>query len=128
MIETTSDTQILFDRTFPPIDRHTLALYCGVSGDSNPIHVDSDFAKSAGFPDVFAHGMLGMAYLGTALEDAGLGGRLKNFRVRFKSVTQLGAELRCMGSVSSADGTEINLSVVDQHGEEKLAGSATLNS
>ena len=49
------------NKTFPPISRHTLALYCGASGDHNPIHVDLDFAKKAGFDDVFAHGMLVMA-------------------------------------------------------------------
>jgi acyl dehydratase len=31
-------------------DRTTLALYCGASGDHNPIHVDIDFARSAGMP------------------------------------------------------------------------------
>ena len=30
----------IVDKTFPPITRHTLALYCGASGDHNPIHVD----------------------------------------------------------------------------------------
>ena len=50
-----------------PISRYTLALYAGASGDHNPIHIDSDFAKSAGMPDVFAHGMLSMAYLGRML-------------------------------------------------------------
>ena len=35
------------NKTFPPISRHTLALYCGASGDHNPIHVDLDFAKKA---------------------------------------------------------------------------------
>ena len=54
-------------KTFPPITRHMLALYCGASGDHNPIHVDIDFAKAAGFPDVFSHGMLVMAYLGPRL-------------------------------------------------------------
>ena len=57
-------------KKFPPITRHRLALYCGASGDHNPIHVDLDFAKKAGFPDVFSHGMLVMAYLGQALTDA----------------------------------------------------------
>ena len=57
-------------KTFPPISRHKLALYCGASGDHNPIHVDLDFAKAAGYPDVFAHGMLVMACLGQALTDA----------------------------------------------------------
>ena len=37
-------------KKFPPITRHRLALYCGASGDHNPIHVDLDFAKQAGFP------------------------------------------------------------------------------
>ena len=46
-----------------PISRLTLALYCGASGDHNPIHVDIDFARAAGMDDVFAHGMLPMAYL-----------------------------------------------------------------
>ena len=48
----------------PPITRHQLALYCGGSGDHNPIHVDLDFAKKFGFKDVFAHGMLSMGFLG----------------------------------------------------------------
>ncbi len=41
-----------------PVDRTTLALFAGASGDHNPIHIDIDFARRAGMPDVFAHGML----------------------------------------------------------------------
>ena len=70
-------------RRFPPITRHTLALYCGASGDHNPMHVDIDFAKAAGFPDVFAHGMLVMACLGQALTDAVAPGRIRSFSTRF---------------------------------------------
>ena len=33
------------------ISRLTLALYCGASGDHNPLHVDSDFARAAGLGD-----------------------------------------------------------------------------
>ena len=50
-----------------PISRTTLALFAGASGDHNPIHIDTDFARKAGMPDVFAHGMLGMAWLGRLL-------------------------------------------------------------
>ena len=48
-------------RAFRAITRTTLALYAGASGDHNPMHIDIDFAKKAGFPDVFAQGMLVMA-------------------------------------------------------------------
>ena len=47
-----------------PVDRTTLALFGGASGDHNPIHIDLDFARKAGMKDVFAHGMLSMAFLG----------------------------------------------------------------
>src|SRR6218665_1122215 len=48
----------------PAISRTTLALYAGASGDHNPIHIDIDFARSAGLDDVFGHGMLSAAYVG----------------------------------------------------------------
>ena len=88
------------NKTFPPISRHTLALYCGASGDHNPIHVDLDFAKKAGFDDVFAHGMLVMAYLGQTLTDAVAPGAIRSFSTRFAAITQLGTQLTCEGDVA----------------------------
>ena len=119
-------------KSFPPITRHTLALYCGASGDHNPIHVDSDFAKKAGFPDVFSHGMLVMAYLGQALTDAVAPDRIRSFSTRFASITQLGARLTCEGSVSELfeDKGErrarLALTTKDESGEIKLAGEAII--
>lgn len=117
-------------KVFPPITRHTLALYCGASGDHNPIHVDIDFAKAAGFPDVFAHGMLAMAYLGQALTDAVPPSKLRSFATRFVSITQLGAKLTCEGTVTelfAEDGEQrarLALTTRDDRGEVKLEGSA----
>ncbi len=122
----------LIHKVFPPITRHTLALYCGASGDHNPIHVDIDFAKAAGFPDVFAHGMLVMAYLGQALTDAVPPSRLRNFSTRFVAITQLGAKLTCEGTVTElfAEAGErrarLALTTRDERGEVKLDGSAVI--
>ncbi len=119
-------------KTFPPISRHTLALYCGASGDHNPIHVDIDFAKAAGFPDVFAHGMLVMACLGQALTDAVPPARLRAFATRFVAITQLGAALSCEGTVTELfeeNGerrARLALTTKDQRGEVKLDGSAVI--
>src|SRR3954452_2644600 len=122
----------LVPNTFSPITRHTLALYCGASGDHNPMHVDIDFAKAAGFPDVFSHGMLVMAYLGQALTDAIEPGRIRSFSKRFAAITQLGAELTCEGQVSELvehngeKQAKLALTTRDQHGEVKLAGEAII--
>ncbi len=117
-------------KTFAPITRHKLALYCGASGDHNPIHVDLDFAKKAGFPDVFAHGMLVMACLGQALTDAVRPADIRAFSTRFAAITQLGARLTCEGHVSELidyNGEpcmKIALTTKDEAGEVKLLGEA----
>jgi acyl dehydratase len=127
----TIDARIVH-KEFPPITRHRLALYCGASGDHNPIHVDLDFAKKAGFPDVFSHGMLVMAYLGQALTDAVPPPRLRAFSTRFVAITQLGARLTCEGTVAELfeHGGEkrarLALTTRDETGEIKLAGEAVI--
>ena len=117
-------------KVFPPITRHTLALYCGASGDHNPIHVDLDFARAAGFPDVFAHGMLVMAYLGQALTDSVHPAAIRSFSTRFAAITQLGAHLTCEGHVAELlehageKRARLALTTKDENGEVKLVGEA----
>ncbi|MGC1349089.1 MAG: MaoC family dehydratase [Xanthobacteraceae bacterium] len=122
----------LVNKSFPPISRHTLALYCGASGDHNPIHVDLDFARKAGFDDVFAHGMLAMTYLGQALTEAVTPSAIRSFSTRFVAITQLAARLTCEGSVVElfeAEGEKrarLSLTAKDEKGEVKLAGEAVI--
>jgi acyl dehydratase len=106
-----------------------LALYCGGSGDRNPIHVDSDFAKASGYEDVFVHGMLVMAYLGRALTDVLRPNALKAYGVRFVARTQIHATITCEGSVedANADGILLKLVAKDEFGDIKLVGSATIS-
>ena len=86
-----------------PISRTTLALFAGASGDHNPIHIDIDVAKSAGFDDVFAHGMLSMAYLGRLLTDIVPQQQLRSFGVRFTAVTPVHGQPTCHATVASID-------------------------
>lgn len=116
----------------PALTRHTLALYAGASGDDNPIHVDIDFARAAGFPDVFGHGMYTMAQLGRALTAAVPADRLRAFSVRFVAIAQVGARLASEGVVTElfeAAGerrARLALVVRDQHGEAKVTGEAVI--
>jgi acyl dehydratase len=85
--------------TTPPVSRHTLALYCGASGDHNPIHVDLDFAKSSGLDDVIAHGMLSAAYLAQMLTNWVPQSALRSFNNRFTAMTQIGDTVSCSGKI-----------------------------
>jgi acyl dehydratase len=114
----------------PPVERATLVLFADASGDSNPIHIDGEAARRAGIPDVIAHGMLVMAWLGRVITCWAPHGRLRRFDARFQGMTQLGDVIRCAGRVVEkvADGGErlvrIELSCVDQTGQTKIAGDA----
>jgi acyl dehydratase len=115
-----------------PIVRRTLALYCGASGDHNPIHVDIDFARSHGHEDVFAHGMLSMAYLGRLLTRWAPVSALRGFRVRFTAVTRVHDVVTCSARVVEKIETEsekqvrVELRATTTDGTETLIGEAVL--
>ena len=82
-----------------PVSRHTLALYCGASGDHNPIHVDLDYAKSAGLDDVIAHGMLSAGYLARMLTDWVPQSAIRSINNRFTAMTHIGDSVTCTGKI-----------------------------
>jgi acyl dehydratase len=112
----------------PEIDREVLRRYADASGDHAPIHLDTDIARANGFPDVIAHGLLVMGYLGRAVGEWFPERTMQDFSCRFMAVTLLGDRLRCSGRVAAVDeaagSAELELQVADQRGEIKLKGSA----
>jgi acyl dehydratase len=119
--------------TKPAITKDTLKAYGPAAGDPNPIHVDDEFAKNAGYPGVFAHGMLSMGYLGEFLHRAAGGGAgVRKFRARFAKLTWPGDVVTCKGVVTAVR-DEGGVRLVDcdvwtetQTGERKVTGTATL--
>lgn len=114
----------------PTVDRTALALFAGASGDHNPIHIDTDVARRAGMPDVFAQGMLGMAWLGRLLTGWAPQSRLRRFDVRFQGITHLGNTMHCSGRVVEKLNHEgercvrIELQSANQFGQAKIVGEA----
>ena len=113
-----------------PVNRTTLALFAGASGDHNPIHIDTDFARKAGMPDVFAQGMLGMAWLGRLLTQWAPQSQLRRFDVRFQGITHLGHAVRCTGRVveklehNGERCVRVEVQSANQYGQVRIAGEA----
>ncbi|BBZ34552.1 MaoC/PaaZ C-terminal domain-containing protein [Mycolicibacterium confluentis] len=134
---TTATTEIQVGTELPPlvvepISRTTLALFAGASGDHNPIHVDIDAAKAAGFDDVFAHGMLSMAYLGRLVTSWVPQSQLRALSTRFTSITPVLAQPTCTGTVVGVDDVdgekratvEVKITLAD--GTVTLSGEAVV--
>jgi acyl dehydratase len=113
----------------PPLTRTTLALYAGGSGDHIPLHIDSDFARSAGYPDVIMHGMLGAAYIGRVLTLWVPQECLRALAVRFTAITYPGEALTASATVAAVapDGrVDLEVALRNAEGETKISGRATI--
>ncbi|NCF64275.1 MAG: dehydratase, partial [Gammaproteobacteria bacterium] len=114
----------------PPITRTTLALFAGASNDHNPVHLDIDVAKAAGMDDVFAQGMLSMAYLGQVLTNWVPQHQIRSYGVRFGAITHLNDEISCTGTVvekfswNGENCVRLGLQAASQDGDVKLQGEA----
>ncbi|MBL8531652.1 MAG: hypothetical protein JNK94_07955 [Hyphomonadaceae bacterium] len=117
------------ERTYGPITRTVLALFAGASGDHNPIHINIDFAKRAGMDDVFAHGMLSMAYLARYVQNFADASALRSWNVRFVAITPVNTSLICSATVASRDAGAVKLALRARtpDGVETLAGEAIIS-
>jgi acyl dehydratase len=113
------------------LTRTDLVRYAGASGDFNPIHHDEEFARLAGNPTVFGHGMLTAGFVGRCVTDFVGIENLRRYRVRFATRVWPGDTITCTGKVTrryeDQGETRIDGEVVatNQKGEVAVSGSFT---
>jgi acyl dehydratase len=81
-------------------ERSLLARFADVSGDRNPLHLDQEAARAGGFPDVIAHGMLGMAWAARFVEGHLGVGVVRRFVARFSAPVPVGETIDCVAEVT----------------------------
>jgi peroxisomal enoyl-CoA hydratase 2 len=87
-------------RLVTDLGRPALVQYAGASGDFNPLHTDEPYATGvAGYPSVFAHGMLTMGLMGTLLTRLFGDGALRSFTGRFAAQVWPGDSLDAVVTV-----------------------------
>ncbi len=84
-------------------------------------------------PDVVAHGMLSMAWIGRLLTNWAPQRELREFSVRFTAMTHVGERIVCTGRVAEKlerDGerlVRVAVATANEAGEVKVAGDAYLS-
>ncbi len=114
------------------LTRTQLVMYAGASGDYTPLHTDDIYCReAAGYPGVFAHGMLTMGLTGKMVTNYVGDGRLTKFGVRFTNQVWPGDTLTAKATVvalrreDGVDLVELDLATTNQDGKSVVTGSAT---
>ncbi|MBJ37009.1 MAG: acyl dehydratase [Gammaproteobacteria bacterium] len=116
------------------LTRTQIVQYAGASGDYNPVHTDELYTREiAGYPTVFAHGMLSMGMTGAMLTDYVGDGRLTKYGVRFTAQVWPGDTLTATATVTAIRDEEggngqvvdLDVSTRNSEGVEVVKGSAT---
>lgn len=77
-----------------------MVRYAAASGDHNPIHLNPEFAKKVGLPDVIMHGLCNMAYASKAVMENACGNdptKLKMLSVQFSKPVLRGQTVTVTG-------------------------------
>jgi acyl dehydratase len=98
------------------LTRTDLVRYAGASGDFNPIHHDEHFARAAGNPTVFGHGMLTAGMVARCITDFVGAGNLRRYKVRFATRVWPGDTITCAGRVTKR---------YEEAGESRIDGEVT---
>jgi acyl dehydratase len=114
------------------LSRTRIVMYAGASGDYNPLHTDEVYVTQvAGYPSVFAHGMLSMGATGKVLTDWVGHGQLKSYGVRFVNQLWPGDTLTATVTVEALreeNGqhyADFSVTGVNQNAQPVVTGTAT---
>ena len=116
------------ERLVEDLKRTQIVQYAGASGDYNPLHSDELFTtKVAGYPSVFAHGMLTMGMTGRLVTDLVGAENVTAFGGRFTSQVFPGDTLTGKVTVDAVDGgvAQMTVGTRNQDGVVVFAGKAT---
>ena len=114
------------------LKRTQLVMYSGTSGDYNPLHSDDLYCReAAGYPGVFAHGMLTMGMTGRVVTDRFGAENVKKYGVRFTNQVWPGDDLMAQAVVAAVREekgetlVDLTITTTNQKGDVVLTGTAT---
>jgi 3-hydroxybutyryl-CoA dehydratase len=90
----------VYGRTITDAD---IVLFSGISGDTNPVHLDQDFASRTMFSGRIAHGMLTAAFISTVIGTRlpGPGAIYVGQTLRFKAPVRVGDTVSARATVTA---------------------------
>ncbi|MBE7638493.1 hypothetical protein GUA87_16670 [Sneathiella sp. P13V-1] len=106
-----------------------IVMFAGVSGDTNPVHLNADFAAGTMFKERIAHGMLSASFLSTVFGTKlpGPGAIYMHQSLNFKAPVHIGDTVNASVTLREINGKRATFDCICEVGETVvLDGEATL--
>jgi acyl dehydratase len=112
-----------------PVSAVDLALFAAASGDHNPLHLDADVARGAGFERPVVHGMYTMACAGRLFTQHFGAGCVRALQTRFTGAALRGDTLEIEATLARvAEGVAFyEIKARNDNGAELMTGSARID-
>src|SRR5258706_3718581 len=96
-----------------------IVLFAGVSGDTNPVHLNQEFAEQTVFKGRIAHGMLSASFISTVLGTKlpGPGAIYLSQTLKFKAPVRPGETVVARATITAIDKRRVTLATTCQIGE-----------
>lgn len=107
-----------------PVTAVDLALFAAASGDHNPLHLDAETARRAGFERPVVHGMYTLANAARLFTQTFGAGRLIELQTRFTGVALLGDSVSFEATLTDPAGGHYSLTAHTDGGTQLVSGSA----
>ncbi len=107
-------------------DPYRPIYYAAASGDFNPIHIDPEVGRQAGYSGIILQGMCTLAWFADACARYfGDPGRITRVRARFSKPVNIGDVITFRGCCVALEGgtVRVEVSATKQSGEEVLRGA-----
>lgn len=111
---------------------HDIRLFAAVSGDTNPVHLDAEFAAGTMFKERIAHGMYtgGLISAAIAMEMPGPGTIYLGQELRFERPVKLGdtitITLEVIEKIDGKNFVKLKTTATNQDGKVVVSGTATV--
>lgn len=105
-----------------------IVVWCGLTGDMNPMHLDSEYSKTTRFGDVIVPGVYVLGFISATISKLALGHIYAQQNIRFKKPVYVGdtitAEVSILEKLDEKHMLRLATKCFNQKGEVVLDGEA----
>lgn len=118
-----------FSKTITETD---IVVYAGLTGDFNPIHMNSEYAKKTRFGERIAHGTIALGLIApvVGMKLPGLGSILLHMEAKFVAPVKIGdtitAEAEVIEKIEKNKSVKLKTRFYNQNGKDVVVGSITM--